>query len=287
MWVKERWLVKVNLNMRISIPNEILVSNYTVLTPSGHLNAPRDTHNKDFTYHRRVGSISFKTRANVTAVNGTQNLSTTHAKNGGLKRYFHRRTRTDKHTPIVSPKMFTIKSLATSEIYSNKQLCKSTSQHPKLNSTTALKSGKPVLKARHGSIGSQLPAKLQNCSSTGTGSIRQRRNTLKFLKDTGDFRSTLQKGQENLRLRNFRLAVEHFTRAAEMNPSAPEPFFSRGVAFFELQATAKALQDFEKVAEEWPRYDKSTYLYLSMIYSKIADAGSALASVMVRVTVVE
>jgi len=261
--------------MRVSIPNKVLVYNCTVLTPSRHLNAQRDTHSKEPIYHRRIGSITLKTRSNAT-INDSQNLIT---KNGGMKRSLHGRIKTEKHTPMVSPKIFNIKAMDTKEIYTSKLLCKSTSQHPKLNNITALKSGRSIIRARHGSIGSQLPIKIQNESFSGTTTIRQRRNTLKFLKDTDDFRNTMQRGLESLQHRNLKLAIEHFTRAIDLKENVPEAYFNRGVAYFEFEDMTKALRDFEKVAEEWPNYNKSTYLYLSMIYTRIGDTNYALSSV--------
>jgi tetratricopeptide (TPR) repeat protein len=89
----------------------------------------------------------------------------------------------------------------------------------------------------------------------------------------------MQKGLESLQRRSFKLAIEYFTRAIDLEESAPEPYFNRGVAYFEFEDITKALRDFEKVAEEWPSYNKSTYLYLSMIYARLGDTNYALSYV--------
>jgi tetratricopeptide (TPR) repeat protein len=94
----------------------------------------------------------------------------------------------------------------------------------------------------------------------------------------------MQRGLESLQYRNFKLAIEYFTRAIKLEGSAPEGYFNRGVAYFEFEGITKALRDFERVAEEWPSYNKSTYLYLSMIYSKLGDTSYALSSVILLLT---
>ena len=55
--------------------------------------------------------------------------------------------------------------------------------------------------------------------------------------------------------------------------------FRSGIAFFKIEAIPKALKDFIKIAKEWPRYNKSTYIYLFMIYMKINNVSKAIDSV--------
>ena len=258
--------------MRTGFRN-IFASNYA--RPK-YVHPSRDKRNNEFNNHRRIGSISTKPPSNLNTI---QNPNAVSSKNNGLaKNYYRGRIRTEKQTPTVSPKVATIKSLLLSEIYSARHL---THRHSKLNNTT-LRSGHLASQERHGSIESQPRIKIQNMSFLIPASNRHKKNSINFFskRNSENYLDVLNKGLDNLKLKNFREAIDCFDKVINTSPNSPEAYFHRGIAFFESEANTKALKDFEKIAEEWPKYNKSVYLYLSMIYTKILDYNSAISSVI-------
>jgi tetratricopeptide (TPR) repeat protein len=112
------------------------------------------------------------------------------------------------------------------------------------------------------------------------GATSNKHNLFKSKRHSEDLSYSLYKGLEKLKNRELEEAIECFDKSIAVMPNTPDGYFHRGVAYFESDMTAKALKDFEKIAEEWPKYNKSTFLYLSMIYAKITDINSAITSVL-------
>jgi len=249
--------------MKIFLQPRLLANAYTPLTPSRRQNTLHDK-----PHHHRKGSLPFSSKTSVRSIQNPGNKS------------FKKGSRKACKDNTLSPKMSTMKSLVIKDIYGSKNLGKSMAYTSKLAST--LRSNRPMKEVRHSSTGAQLRMKTQRKSFIGATSVRH--NLFKNKRHSENLSYSLHKGLEKLKNRKLEQAIECFDKSIAVMPNTPHAYFHRGIAYFESGITAKALKDFEKVADEWPKYNKSTFLYLSMIYVKIADISSAIASVCLLVT---
>ena len=269
--------------MKMSLPTELFIGAYAPLTPSRHLNIPREKHTNEFSHHRRKESLPFDLRSSLRSIQNLQNNTITHMKSSKpIKRITRKGTKADKSLTSQSPKVTTMKSLSNNETYS-KRLSKSTIHHPKFGTINMLKTGKFAKEGRNNSVGNHNKLKVQKKSSIGQSTSKHKKNNTAFLKNkrnSNEFLQLLYHGLEKLKNRDMNQAIEYFNKIIELSPNSPEAYFNRGIAYFESDMTTKALSDFEKVSEKWPKYNKSTYLYLSMIYVKISDVNSAISSVL-------
>ena len=271
----------------MTIPTDLLIGAYTPLTPSRHLNIPREKHLTEFFYHRRKGSLPSDIRSSLRNIQSSQNNNLIHLKYGKiLKKGSHKNSNTDKNLTSVSINMKQIKVPGTKDLHGSKHSTKSAIHHPKLGNTTMIKPGKLIKAARHGSIGNQLGNKPQRKSFVGVTSVRHKKNSISFFKSkrtSEEFSQMMYQGLEKLKNREMEQAIECFDKVIELFSNIPEASFNRGIAYFESDMVAKALVDFEKVADRWPKHNKSTYLYLSVIYVKVSDPESAITSVIVLI----
>ena len=152
----------------MTIPTDLLIGAYTPLTPSRHLNIPREKHLTEFFYHRRKGSLPSDIRSSLRNIQSSQNNNLIHLTYGKiLKKGSHKNSNTDKNLTSVSINMKQIKVPGTKDLHGSKHSTKSAIHHPKLGNTTMIKPGKLIKAARHGSIGNQLGNKPQRKSFVG------------------------------------------------------------------------------------------------------------------------
>ena len=104
--------------MKMTIPTDLLIGAYTPLTPSRHLNIPREKHLTEFFYHRRKGSLPSDIRSSLRNIQSSQNNNLIHLKYGKiLKKGSHKNSNTDKNLTSVSINMKQIKVPGTKDLH--------------------------------------------------------------------------------------------------------------------------------------------------------------------------
>ncbi len=205
---------------------------------------PRDGSSKprvptDYIRHRRMASLTFKQNA---APKGSQLVT---SGNYSLFQKYCRAARTEKPTPLISPRTSTMKSLMLTEIYTSKPMYKTaagtTTHHQqvsnKLNTTTVIKPGQEF---RRGSTGSRQFHKTQYCAASSRRRSRECISTPQSAKRNAEAGQLVQEGIEAVKRHELAAAIDCFNNAATMFPNNPEVYLNRGIAYLEDNAPGKA-----------------------------------------------
>ncbi len=96
-----------------------------------------------------------------------------------------------------------------------------------------------------------------------TGQLDNKGITIDFSKSAVNPKNVedyFNKGIEKFDLRDYKGAIEEFTKAIELNDlKFPEAYFNRGVAKFKLEDYKGAVIDYAKAIENKPDYAKAYY----------------------------
>jgi len=238
------------------------------LSPHRQPSLPYDKPQKNpvsgnFIRHRRIGSLNFKPRNNlrvtqqqpiIQKLNYSNIQSPSNTNNSALIQKYCRAARTEKPTPLISPRMSTMKSLILTEIYSSKplNLNKSISHHQQtLGQTAVIKSGRLIDEMRHGSTGCALTRQQQKMLSPSSTRARwakeivltpHKENQAKKQEESKNF---IQEGINSMQNQNFSRAIELFGQAISVAPkNNPEAYFRRGIALLDLNAAGNSIKVF-------------------------------------------
>ena len=263
--------------MNKSYFNEIKSGGCSPLNLSEHIKFLPENCRDKFSHHRMI-SLHLQPQIGMRTIQNSHKL-----KNYSLLKNFKGRMKTENHSSITSPKSPTMKSIVLTEIYSSKHLFRGNHNISKLDSLGTIKFSRLYKKPRHSSIEPKLRTNSIKKYIINKGIINPNIHDVISNKNTktNEFQALLQKGINMLNRKNTSQAIKYLSDAINLFPNIPEPYFHRGIAYFEDNMTSKALQDLEKIVEEFPNYNKVVYLYLSMIYEKVSDRNSALYSVFI------
>lgn len=79
----------------------------------------------------------------------------------------------------------------------------------------------------------------------------------------------------NYSLKKYRIAIEEYTKAIELEPGYEFVYYNRGLAYYSLNQNLKAIADFDKSIELNPEYI-SAYYARGNIYSRLNEDGKAV-----------
>ena len=109
----------------------------------------------------------------------------------------------------------------------------------------------------------------------GFSVIRDIRADEDFLKRYRTYQQAVSSGKVSLDKKDYRSAIEHYTKAIEMSPFVASHYYDRGIALYRKGDEKKAIEDFDRVVIMDPR-SSSAYIYRGLCRMKGVSTKGAL-----------